>query len=324
MSLQASQISIAITVFDRREFIEHAVASALNQTIPVKVMVVEDCGPDPTLQAFVKSKFGARIDYIRNRERLGLFGNWNACIENCKTPWLSILHDDDYFKPAFVETMLKLQSAAPGRGLYFGSQLAVDSKERVVPFGKPVVPGFWQEIELRTLADRNLLGFAGHLFAIENARAVGGFRNHSRFCGDWEMWFKLVSRYGGAHTGAEVAVVRVYEDWRKGTSKVSRAGENCLATVVQRKRNFAYLKKSGQVSDIDRKALRGASNISLHHMIWYGADFSPRKLNYNIALFLAHAPSSARQFLVQVAIWLLGPGFVKIASRFCRLWHRST
>src|SRR5579859_4880937 len=81
MMLSDADITIAITVYDRREFIQQAVLSALNQTQPVKVIVVEDCGPDAGLQDFVLERFGSRITYHRNPRRRGLFDNWNACIE---------------------------------------------------------------------------------------------------------------------------------------------------------------------------------------------------------------------------------------------------
>jgi glycosyltransferase involved in cell wall biosynthesis len=321
MSLHADQISIAITVYDRRDFIEQAIESALNQTIPVKVMVVEDCGPDLALQPFVESKFGTRVKYVRNPQRRGLFGNWNACLEHCETPWLSILHDDDYFKPTFVETMLGLHQAAPGRGLYFGRPMVVNMAGQVVPFEQPTVCG-WEEIELLPLAGANLLGFAGHLFPVESVRGLGGFRSSSRYSGDWEMWFKLVSRYGGAHSGAEVVVVRAYEDWRKGTSRVSQAGQNHLATIVQRKRNYAWLKRAGKVGDIDLKSLRDKAGISLKYLIWYGGGFSQRMLDYNVRLFLSCRPRSLRQRVLQIAIRLGRSGLVRLCSRLCRIWER--
>src|SRR5262245_33027517 len=66
MNLTPDDITIAITVFDRRQFLKQAIASALEQKFPVRVMVVEDCGPDPGLQTFVKQEFGDRVEYIRN------------------------------------------------------------------------------------------------------------------------------------------------------------------------------------------------------------------------------------------------------------------
>src|SRR4051812_23588544 len=104
------EITIAVTVFDRRQYIGQAIESALNQTSSPNpaVLVVEDCGPDPELRSFVEKRFGDRIRYIRNQKRLGLCGNWNACIAACHTAWLCILHDDDFLEPTFVQSMTEL------------------------------------------------------------------------------------------------------------------------------------------------------------------------------------------------------------------------
>src|SRR5690242_20779256 len=108
MSLKPEDITIAVTVYDRRDYLQQSVGSALNQTFPVQVTVVEDCGPDRTIQDYVRKHFGNRVRYFRSPRRRGIFGNWNACIEQCTTPWLSILHDDDYLKPNFIAAMLEL------------------------------------------------------------------------------------------------------------------------------------------------------------------------------------------------------------------------
>src|SRR5947209_4208659 len=112
-SLSPEQITIAVTVFNRRAFLRQAVASALDQRVPVKVIVVEDCGPDPTSRDLVRREFGARVGYFLNARRRGIFGAANACVELCPTPWLSILHDDDYLAPEFVEAMLELHRHCP-------------------------------------------------------------------------------------------------------------------------------------------------------------------------------------------------------------------
>ena len=322
MELNPADITIAITVYDRRDFLEQAIDSALNQTVPVKIMVVEDCGPDLTLQSWVKSKYGSRLEYIRNPRRRGLFDNWNACLDYCRTPWLSILHDDDYLKPTFVETMLGLHQAAPGRGLYFGGFMVVDHHGQIIPFGQAVVRNPWQDIDLRSLADENVLGFAGHFFPVAAAKRAGGFRAASIFCGDWEMWFRLVAQLGGVHTGTEVVFVRSYEDWRKGTTQVVRTGKNYAATIVQRKRNYAYLKVAGLVQAFDVQSLCSKSSMTSRHLILHGASSSRRLFNYNVKLFQTLRPVTPGQKLFQCAVRLAGPGFVRCLSRLWRLGSR--
>lgn len=86
MRISADQITIADTVYDRRQYLVQAGERALNQTVPVKVMVVDDCGPDAALREFVRAQFGIRVGYYRNVQRRGLFDTWNACVEPCSTP----------------------------------------------------------------------------------------------------------------------------------------------------------------------------------------------------------------------------------------------
>src|SRR5690348_365670 len=143
MGLTAADITIAVTVFSRRQFLKQAIGSALNQTVPVRVIVVEDCGPDAGMEAFVREEFGSRIEYFRNPSRRGLFDNWNACLDYCKTPWLSILHDDDFSAPTFVESILELSQHAPDCGLYFGQVITVDEPGKVLGPTRPQLKNRW-------------------------------------------------------------------------------------------------------------------------------------------------------------------------------------
>src|SRR5262245_58684008 len=196
MVLTPDQITIAVTVYNRRHYLKQAIGSALAQTPPVRVIVVEDCGPDATLREYVKGEFGDRVEYFRNPVRRGLFGNWNACIEYCRTPWLSILHDDDYLTPQFVEAMLALNREALECALYFGHWTVVNDEGQAVPewqHPRPVAP--WLRVTLWDVLFMSPFAFAGQLFRVEAARAVGGFRAASQYCGDWEMWAKLIAGY---------------------------------------------------------------------------------------------------------------------------------
>ena len=322
MMLSDADITIAVTVYDRRDFIQQAVLSALNQTHSVNVMVVEDCGPDRGLQDFVLERFGSRITYHRNPRRRGLFDNWNACIEYCPTPWLSILHDDDYLKENFVETMLALYAAAPGRGIYFGNYTVVNSNGDPVNLCRELAKQPWCEIDLRTLADINWLGFGGHLFSKECVQRLGGFRPGSVFCGDWEMWFKLCATFTGIYTTTPVVVARQYEDRRKGTSKVARSGRNHVANIVQRKRNYAWLKQAGLAQEVDVAALRAGEAAGVRLILLHGSGFSRRMFRYNAQLFLFFSPASRLQQLFRLMFQLGGVRLLRFLSEICGLCSR--
>jgi glycosyltransferase involved in cell wall biosynthesis len=313
------QITIAVTVFNRRQFLKQAVGSAVNQSVPVRVVVVEDCGPDPTLESFVKSAFGSRIEYIRNPRRRGLFGNWNACMDVCATEWLSILHDDDYLAPGFIEAMMELSSHAPGPALYFGQTVIVDEQ------GQPTdenplrpVQGPWQRIGLQDILYLTPFPFPGQLFKTSAAKEAGGFRETSYFCGDWEMWGQLIAREGSAQTAKVVAYKRGHDLWDKGTNAVVRSGRHLPTSFIQQKRVLALLPAHSKIT-FDRAAYHSWNPLSVRFLLRYGASLRPRLLAYHVRLLLLSRPPHWRYALFQQCVRIAGVGFVKRASV---VWNR--
>jgi glycosyltransferase involved in cell wall biosynthesis len=323
MSLRANQITIAVTVYNRRQFIKQAIASAVNQTIPVRVVVVEDCGPDRTLESFVKDEFGPRIEYIRNPRRRGLFGNWNACMEACATKWLSILHDDDYLAPGFVEAMIALGHHAPGQPLLFGRTVWVDDRGQPTAH-KHIEPanGDWHRIGLLDIIDVAPFPFPGQLFKVSAAKELGGFRESSYYCGDWEMWAKLMARGGAAQTARAVAYYRSHDSWDRGTNAIIRNGRQIPATFVQHKRVLALLPDESKIR-FDRAAFYKRNPLPVRFLLRHAATFRPRLLAYHISLLLRSRPPHWRYAAYQQCARLGGSGFVRLSSKLWNQMHRT-
>ena len=317
MELKPEHITIAVTVFSRRQFILDAIRSALDQTVPVKVIVVEDCGLDSSIRDLIVGEFGKRIEYFRNPRNRGLFDNWNACMEYCRTPWLSILHDDDLLHPNFVETMLALAKTVPGRALYFGrsGQLKEDEKvcsAPVVSWGKS-----WRDIDPIEFAEHCFVMFPGQLFRVAAVRDIGGFRPVSYFTGDWDLWFRLALRFGAAQTAMEISTVRSHYGQDRGTSRVERMGWKWALDNVQRKRNLALLQREkGVVIPFERTKLLEQSPIPSRLLLRYARGFSRRILTYNTWLFTHSKPPNVRYAVLQWLVRLLGPQLFRSCSFF--------
>ena len=316
MELKSEHITIAVTVFNRRQFVLDAIRSALNQTVPVKVIVVEDCGPDATLRGFVTGEFGNRIEYFRNPRNRGLFDNWNACMDYCRTPWISILHDDDWLHPNFVETMLNLAKTTPGRALYRGQSTILYENGKIVP-PPPVAWGKdWQDMDLLEMGDLDFaIMFPGNLFCIEDARAVGGVRKNSYYTGDWDLWFRLALRGGAVQTATEVAVFRSHYGLERGSIRVDRMGWRWALENVQRKHNLALLRqqKGIQISFKRTKHLQ-KSPIPSRMLLRYASGYSRRMMAYNTWLFTHSTPPHFRYAILQWLTRLFGPKIVRLFS----------
>jgi glycosyltransferase involved in cell wall biosynthesis len=313
-------ITIAVTVFDRRDYIEQAVASALAQTLPVRVMVVEDCSPDQGLQSLVLSKFGSRITYHRNSLRRGLFDNWNACVQLCPTPWLCLLHDDDFLAPDFVEAMVELAAKMPGKGLYYGRCNYVDSTGRAA-FTPPAWAGpQWQAADVASVALLNPVRFPGELFRADYAQALGGFRPTSLFTGDWDMWFKLALHYGAAGTSRVVGNSRSHKAEGRGTVRIERTGKYHALIAMQAKKNAALLRQQGVTVRYDRAAALKSHPVATRFLLERASGFSPRMLAYNVGQLLRSTPAHPAYSLYQTLARWLGPGFVSTTSKLYNAW----
>jgi hypothetical protein len=324
MSISGKEITIAITVFNRRNYLKQAIGSALGQTIPVNVMVIEDCGPDPDLQNFVKEQFGNRVEYIRNPTRRGLFDNWNACIEHCHTPWLSILHDDDYLSPRFAEAMITLSHQAPDCGLYFGqTQMVNEINERIREGMREPMTTTWRRVELTDCIENTPFPYAGQLFRVDYARALGGFRATSQFAGDWEMWCQLLADYGAAQTSEWVAFCRTHGGAERGTSKITRNGRLRPLVFIQQKRVLAQIRQKGGDACFDRREFLRRSPMSVTYLIRYSEGLTTRMLRYNVGLLLRSKSPSIQHKLFQIATKVFGVAFVRTMSRFYRLMRKA-
>ncbi len=324
MSASANQITIAVTVYSRRQFIKQAVASALDQSVPVRVVVVEDCGPDRTLESFVKDEFGSKIEYIRNPRRRGLFGNWNACLEVCRTEWITILHDDDYLAPNYTQAMVELAAEAPGKALYFGRTIVVNEGGEVAALNLQDargVTGRWVKRDLRDILFEPFL-FPGHLFEVATAKRLGGFRETSYMAGDWEMWAKLMASSGGAQTSQIVAFSRSHGGWDRGSNQAARVGRHIPSVYVHHKRILSLLPPEQRVR-MDRVALQRRWPLGVRYLLDYGDSMSPRLLRYHVGLLRLSKSPHWRHAVFQQCARVGGIGFVRLTSRLWKRVHRT-
>ena len=265
----------------------------------------------------IVGKFGGRIEYFRNLQNRGLFDNWNACLEYCATPWLSILHDDDLLHPHFVGTMLALAKAAPGRALYFGrsGQLAENGTIYAAP---PVSwEKDWRDLDVVKFAEQCYVMFPGQLLRGGAARDLGGFRPVSYFTGDWDMWFRLALRFGAAQTVSEVSIVRSHYGKDRGTSRVERMGWKWALDNVQRKHNLALLQREkGITIPFERAKLLKDMPLSSRVLLRHAHESSRRILAYNWWLFTHSKPPHPLYAALQGMVWLLGPHALRVYSAF--------
>jgi len=87
--------AVVVTTHDRPETVGRAVASALAQSVPVEVVVVDDGSEPPFVDP--------RVRVVRHDRAVGVCAARNAGLAVVRAPWVTFLDDDDEIAPDLVE-----------------------------------------------------------------------------------------------------------------------------------------------------------------------------------------------------------------------------
>lgn len=127
----AASITTTIPVRNGQEYIRQTLESLSRQTrLPTRVVVLDNCSTDGTPEVVAQFKH-LPIEFIRNPTDLGLFGNFNRCLDfAAETDYLHILHADDLIAPEFYEKMVQVLEGREGRGMAWCLDERIDEQGR--------------------------------------------------------------------------------------------------------------------------------------------------------------------------------------------------
>jgi glycosyltransferase involved in cell wall biosynthesis len=189
MDMMNQHLTIAIPCYDRVDFFEEALRSALNQSMACRVIAVDNGSKHDGLR-LICERYGPRITYYRNDTNLGMFRNWNRCVELAETAFVMILGDDDVLDLNYSEQVHSVLVQHPDLDVIFsgveftGDLTGVYSRGdgRTVPYG----PSGWMDLVIA--AGRNGLGFPTVAATYRKSLFQnGGFRTSRHSANDWEF-----------------------------------------------------------------------------------------------------------------------------------------
>lgn len=95
------KVSIVIPTFNRAHLVRRAIDSALVQTYPCEILVVDHGSTDDTAE--VAASYGERIRYLRRQEDNGPAACWLDGAKQATGDYLHFTYDDDWIQPDFIE-----------------------------------------------------------------------------------------------------------------------------------------------------------------------------------------------------------------------------
>ncbi len=218
--------SVMIPCYNGGQYLEETLKSILAQApspTEMQIEVVDDCSTELGLAELVQTVGQGRVSFYRNPQNLGLFGNWNYCIQRSRGHWVHLLHQDDIILPGFYTQMQKAAEleqigAAFCRHIYMdedGHWLFISNLEHKE---SGILPN-WQE--RFTLA--NGIQCPSVIVKRDVYEQLGGFYPLLPYSADVEMWGRIAARYPIYYEPLPLACWRIHGG--SATSSLIRSGQ---------------------------------------------------------------------------------------------------
>lgn len=181
--------TISISSYNQAEYLREAIESALNQTVPCEVIVVDDGSTDNSLEIAYEYKYKIKIISQVNK---GLSSARNTGLMNASNPFILFLDADDILLPNAVEIIEKTFFETNDDIIAPSFKTFGISNQEIILMPNPTIEDF--KIANRigycsAIRRRKLLEVGGY-----SPRMTAGYE-------DLHLWFNLLS------TGATITTI---------------------------------------------------------------------------------------------------------------------
>lgn len=242
-STSSPLVSVCVPTRNRAGMLRSALVSALDQPVDdLEIVVCDDASEDGTREV-VHALDDRRIRYRRNRRRMGIARNRNACLRVARGRYLAWLDDDDAYLPGGLARQIEVLEREPEVALAHGAFEVVDGGGRSQPRWDRPFDEDTVEAGTRAFSELLLSNYIGAPTVVVRASAQRAAGPYATDLGDraedWDAWLRIALRGDLAYTATPVATYRCHPggatrgragslDWLRSearvASRVLRAG----------------------------------------------------------------------------------------------------
>lgn len=182
-------ITIIIALYNGKEFIKDTIDSALNQTIPVNVLVIDDCSTDGSYE-FVNENFfcNEKVRLIKNPHNLGFCKTVNKGLALSTSEYVLVLGQDDILSTNHCEKMLKCFDE--NTSLVFCDYDLIDEKGITFETRNHCKH---KELFVQDFYRENVIPSVGLIMRRDTLLGVGGYPENNEFpqYGEYHTWIRM-------------------------------------------------------------------------------------------------------------------------------------
>jgi len=243
-------VSVCLPTFNGEQYLARAIESVLEQTLTnLELIVVDDASTDKTAE--IVAKYAAkdkRVKYSKNSKHLGLFRNYNACLEEATSEYIKPFADDDLLEPTCLDKLSNALESHPGATLASGARLVIDKADHEVGIERSfestgIVPG--EEIlqDFFTTFFNRVGSPSQVMFRRKNAKL--GFDPVYQLNGDVDYWLRLLQE--GDLFYLEDVVCRIRRHPNSATVRATKDLSFMSDSFLLADKFTEYLEKQGKL-----------------------------------------------------------------------------
>ena len=221
-------VSVIIPAYNCAGMISRAIDSALNQDVPVEIIVIDDGSTDNLEQVMRAYRDNPALSFVKNKQNLGAAGSRNRGVALAKGGYVAFLDADDYWEKGKLKQQLaKMQET--------DCVLCCTARELMTPEGKltgRIIP-VKEKITYRELLHHNSINCSSVVLLTEVAREFP--MEHDDSHEDYITWLRIL-RKGGFAAG----INRPYLKYRLSEGGKSRNKLKSAAMTYQVYRYVGY------------------------------------------------------------------------------------
>ncbi len=210
MNEQQPLVSIIMSSYNHKKFVEKAVVSAVNQTYKnIEFIVIDDGSKDgsPELLKSLQEKYGF---YLECRTNHGLVKTLNYALkELAHGKYVCILDSDDYFALNKIEKQVEVLENNPECGLCYNPIYYIDENDKILSDAidkKNTLTGYIFEEFFRGDAH---IPDGGVLIPMNVFRSID-YYDEDVALEDYQLWFKILSKYPACYINEHLTYYRTH------------------------------------------------------------------------------------------------------------------
>lgn len=212
--MTAPWLSVLMPVYNGAATLGRTLDSLVGQGPGIEVIAVDQASSDGS-RALLEARAGQLdLTIIDAPESRSWMRNTNIALKAANGPLVTMLHQDDLWRPGRAEALRLMAAAEPEARLWLHAAEYIDADDRVIGRAAPPFGGRARLIggaeALTHLLVQNTVALPAAMFRRDDALSAGGLDEDLWYTADWDLWLSLARRGPVAWTPAPLAAFRVH------------------------------------------------------------------------------------------------------------------